>query len=180
MSTVLLRATSLGELMSATPDVPKSSSIGEIHKKLHTADTSAEEKELSLPHKDIMLKIHSNFARDRLVSINDSKLLLHFDLQGYSFCPKHLFHHLELEMKFKPGRYRVVDGGEPTTTVVEEQLNAAILELTEVAPDEDVAAEEVEDSPLDPAIFEDSEFSEKSTEAHTGLKRGRSKKTTRK
>ena len=103
-----------------------------------------------------MAQIKSNFARNRVISLNNGELVLDFDSKGLADCPDHLLHVLAVEMRFKPNRYTIVSREEPVVSPVEVELEQAIEELAseEAAeaeePEEPAKAEEPEPEPAEP------------------------------
>ena len=54
------------------------------------------------------VKIRSNYARDRVVSMAGGALYLHFDGKGYATCPESKLHLMGPEMAARPGRYFIM------------------------------------------------------------------------
>lgn len=100
-----------------------------------------------------MLKLKSNYARNRTVSVGDFYLLFNGD--GETEVPEHYRDGLELEMSRRPGRYRWVTdeptvSAEPTVVpepeVVEEPSFSLEKEIEEVLETEETPLEAVETS----------------------------------
>jgi len=121
-----------------------------------------------------MAQIKSNFARNRVVSLNNGELVLDFDAKGLAECPDHLLHVLEVEMRFKPNRYEIVSRQEPVASPVEVELAQAVEELAETQEEPEAQAEP-EELPEEPAVEE-----EPAPKKQPAKKRGRpaKKKTT--
>jgi len=71
-----------------------------------------------------MLKVKSNFAKNRTVSIGDFHIA--FDSNGETLVPSHYKEALDREMIVRPGRYCWVEERLPEVTVVEENLDSQI------------------------------------------------------
>ena len=93
-----------------------------------------------------MVKVSSNYARDRVVMIAGGKLILHFDSHGEAEMPEHQLDLMKAEMRVRPGRYKlhleeeapaapVVAPVEETAVVMREQV-ASLLEVLEAEASE--------------------------------------------
>jgi hypothetical protein len=69
------------------------------------------------------VRVKSNFARDRVITLGQGQLVLHFDSNGYAQMPRHHLPLLEAEQRVRPGRYNVEYGPEPKPTVQEIRIS---------------------------------------------------------
>lgn len=99
-----------------------------------------------------MVEVESNYARDRVVMISGSDLILHFDHQGRAWMPEHKLPLLKAEMRVRPGRYKIVekeaelpvaDAADNETAVAMKEQVEALLESISKEEDEDEDQPEV-------------------------------------
>jgi hypothetical protein len=96
------------------------------------ADISSSGVDSIIAKETNMVRIRSNFARNKVVCLDGHKLVLHFDGKGFADCPRHLLPILEVEMKYKPGRYIVLDTKPSSSpSAVSAELSSALEELSE-------------------------------------------------
>lgn len=92
------------------------------------------------------LQVKSNYARDRVVVLDNGKLVLHFDHRGVAEMPAHKLEVLQREMVARPGRYKVleeeaapaaVEVDEETIVTMRAQVESALAALTEDDEDDE-------------------------------------------
>lgn len=111
-----------------------------------------------------MIKVTSNYARNRTIMVAGGQLILHFDQQGVAELPEHKLDLLKAEMRVRPNRYFIqeVEQEAPkvvvedrTKVVMKAQVENLIATLAAEASPEPVDEEDLEPVDLEPELMEE-------------------------